>query len=184
MWASRKASDLFRFARPDVLFLGRSPSCALQPMSPVKTKTAITELNRIILSSHFGNHDPQMSLAKKGEPRSQCITIERPTRQVNPSKHCFEGEFNSILGSPPRYLITLSALASTFGGIVTPICLAVFRLITSSNFLGCSTDRSAGLAPFRILSTKMLHAATDRDGHAIGDEATGDGPIRLPAHCR
>ena len=30
---------------------------------------------------------------------------------------------------------------------------AVLRLMTSSNFVGCSTGRSAGLAPFRILST-------------------------------
>ena len=51
------------------------------------------------------------------------------------------------------HLITLSALASTFCGIVRPICFAVLRLITSSNFVGCSTGRSAGLAPFRILST-------------------------------
>ena len=51
------------------------------------------------------------------------------------------------------YLITLSALASTFGGIVRPICFAAFRLMMSSNFFGCSTGRSAGLAPLRILST-------------------------------
>ena len=52
-----------------------------------------------------------------------------------------------------HHLISLSARASTSGGIVRPICLAVLRLITSSNFVGCSTGRSAGLAPFRILST-------------------------------
>jgi len=52
-----------------------------------------------------------------------------------------------------RHRITLSALAKTFGGIVIPICLAVFKLITSSNLVGCSTGRSAGLAPLRILST-------------------------------
>jgi hypothetical protein len=51
------------------------------------------------------------------------------------------------------YLITLSALASTLGGIVRPIRLAVFRFTTSSNFVGCSTGRSAGLAPLKILST-------------------------------
>lgn len=34
-------------------------------------------------------------------------------------------------------MITLSALAKTFGGIVNPICLAVFRLITGSHFAGC-----------------------------------------------
>jgi hypothetical protein len=53
-----------------------------------------------------------------------------------------------------HHLISLFARASTSGGIVRPICLAVFRLITSSNFVGCSTGRSAGLAPFKILSTK------------------------------
>src|SRR5215471_327974 len=50
------------------------------------------------------------------------------------------------------YRITLSARASTLGGIVTPICLAVLRLITNSNFVGCSTGISAGFVPFRILS--------------------------------
>ena len=53
----------------------------------------------------------------------------------------------------PCYFMTLSARASTFGVIVRPICFAVFRLMTSSNFVGCSTGRSAGLVPFRILST-------------------------------
>ena len=52
-----------------------------------------------------------------------------------------------------HHLISLFARASTSGGIVRPICFAVLRLITSSNLVGCSTGRSAGLAPFRILST-------------------------------
>jgi len=55
--------------------------------------------------------------------------------------------------NPKCYLMTRSARASTLGGIVRPICLAVLRLINSSNFVGCSTGRSAGFAPFRILST-------------------------------
>ena len=38
-------------------------------------------------------------------------------------------------------------LASTLGEIARPICLAVLRLITSSNFVGRSTGSSAGLAP-------------------------------------
>ena len=61
----------------------------------------------------------------------------------------------SNLASPRgcHHLINLFALDSNSGGMVRPICLAVFRLITSSNFVGCSTGRSAGLAPFRILST-------------------------------
>jgi hypothetical protein len=40
-----------------------------------------------------------------------------------------------------------SARASNDCGIVTPSALAVFMLITSSNFVGCSMGRSAGLAP-------------------------------------
>ena len=51
------------------------------------------------------------------------------------------------------HLITLSALTGTFGGTVRPICFAVFRLNTSSNFVGCSTGKSAGLVPLSILST-------------------------------
>jgi hypothetical protein len=68
---------------------------------------------------------------------------------------CYGVVQSSILHHPfsSPHLITLSALASTFGGIVRPICFAAFRLIISSNFIGCSTGKSAGLAPFRILST-------------------------------
>src|SRR5262249_12820271 len=53
----------------------------------------------------------------------------------------------------PAYSITSSARESSVGGIVRPSVLAVWRLMTSSNFVGCSTGRSAGLSPFRILST-------------------------------
>jgi hypothetical protein len=53
------------------------------------------------------------------------------------------------------HLITRSALANTFGGIVMPICLAVLRLITNSNLVGCSTGKSAGLVPLRILSVMI-----------------------------
>ena len=49
--------------------------------------------------------------------------------------------------------ITSSAWKRSVGGMVRPRALAVLRLMTSSNFIGCSTGRSAGLAPFKILST-------------------------------
>src|SRR2546422_6363529 len=52
-----------------------------------------------------------------------------------------------------RYSMTWSARPSTEGGIVSPSAFAVFRLMTNSNLVGCSTGRSAGLAPLRILST-------------------------------
>ena len=49
------------------------------------------------------------------------------------------------------YSITSSARPSTDGGIVSPSAFAVLRLMTNSNFVGCSTGRSAGFAPLRIL---------------------------------
>src|SRR5262245_18918763 len=46
--------------------------------------------------------------------------------------------------------IASSARASSVGGTSRPSVLAALRLITSSNFVGCSTGMSAGFAPFRI----------------------------------
>jgi hypothetical protein len=57
--------------------------------------------------------------------------------------------------APHTYWITSSAWKRSVGGMVRPRAFAVFRLMTSSNFMGCSTGRSAGLAPFRILSTNV-----------------------------
>src|SRR5262245_17141505 len=86
---------------------------------------------------------------------------QKDNRQQADEEKCSTKAFRSLAfathGSlPPSsyYLITLSARANTFGGIVRPICLAAFRLMMNSNFVGCSTGRSAGLAPLRILSMK------------------------------
>src|SRR5262249_28915864 len=49
--------------------------------------------------------------------------------------------------------ITSSASNRNGSEIVRPRALAVLRLMTSSNFVGCSAGSSAGLAPLRILST-------------------------------
>src|SRR5262249_30870974 len=51
------------------------------------------------------------------------------------------------------YSITSSARTSNDGGTVRPSALAVLRLMTNSNFVGCSTGRSEGLVPLSILST-------------------------------
>jgi carboxypeptidase Taq len=49
--------------------------------------------------------------------------------------------------------IISSARARIGCGIVRPSALAVLRLMTSSNLVGCSIGRSPGFAPLRILST-------------------------------
>ena len=75
---------------------------------------------------------------------------------------------SSATASPINHL---SARASNFCGIVTPICFALLRLIANSNLLGCSTGRSAGLAPFRFVHKlaarryilgRLLHRTSDR----------------------
>src|ERR1700732_3911407 len=50
--------------------------------------------------------------------------------------------------------INSSARRRSGSGIVRPRSWAVVRLMTRSNLVGCSTGRSPGFAPRRILSTK------------------------------
>ena len=69
------------------------------------------------------------------------------------------------LGNRPiaiDHSITLSARTNNASGTVTPIALAVFRLITSSNLVGCSTGMSATLLPRKSLTicwALFLHRA-------------------------
>src|SRR5262249_22234204 len=64
-----------------------------------------------------------------------------------------EGEGARDERSPVHHSMTRSARASTDGGIVSPSAFAVLILMTNSTLVGCSTGRSAGLAPLRTLST-------------------------------
>src|SRR6266481_4069614 len=54
-----------------------------------------------------------------------------------------------ILNLPSHHSITSSAPASRLGGTARPSILALWRLMTSSNFVACMTGRSAGFAPLR-----------------------------------
>src|SRR4030095_15283923 len=56
-------------------------------------------------------------------------------------------------GHPPHHSITSSARARSVAGTVMQSALAVFILMTSWKRVGCSTGKSAGWAPLRILST-------------------------------
>src|SRR5262245_17956967 len=57
------------------------------------------------------------------------------------------------LGCAPLHSITLSARRTSPAGISCPIALAVLRLMTSSNLVGCSMGRSTGLPPRKTLTT-------------------------------
>ena len=70
-------------------------------------------------------------------------------------------------------------------GVVSRRAWAVFRLITNSNFVGCSTGRSAGFAPFQNLvhiggGAPEQVAAT----RPIGHETTNLGKLPTPEHRR
>src|SRR5215510_4970031 len=67
---------------------------------------------------------------------------------------CREGPTpDSCTAATPPYSISSSARASSAGGTVMPSASAVFILMTSLKRVGCSTGKSAGRAPLRILST-------------------------------
>src|SRR5262245_16730134 len=54
-----------------------------------------------------------------------------------------------------RHWITRSARSTSDCGTRSPSAVAVFTLMTRSILVGCSTGRSAGLAPFRMRSTYL-----------------------------
>jgi hypothetical protein len=60
----------------------------------------------------------------------------------------FVPKADSCTATTDVYSITASARATTAGGISSPMALAVFRLMTNSNLVGCNTGRSAGFSPF------------------------------------
>ena len=66
------------------------------------------------------------------------------------------GEVRHVLGEQSTrqlHSTIQSARTRSSRGMVMPRAFAVFRLIARSNAIGCSTGKSAGLAPRRILST-------------------------------
>src|SRR5262249_11176753 len=71
-------------------------------------------------------------------------------RRERPRRRCAAEERNELAA---LHSITSSARTRKDSAIVRPIAFAVLRLMTSSNLVGSSTGRSAGLVPFKILST-------------------------------
>ena len=71
------------------------------------------------------------------------------------------------------HLITLSALTSTFGGIVRPICFAVFRLITNSNFVGRSTGSQQAWCLSVSCPRNRRRAGTCPEVRPVDHEPTG-----------
>jgi hypothetical protein len=77
-----------------------------------------------------------------------------------------------------------SARSSSVCGIVSPRALAVLRLITNSNLVGCSTGRSEGFAPLRILSMHGNASKQIGEAYPIGHQPAGIDNNPLTEHRR
>jgi hypothetical protein len=100
---------------------------------------------------------------EKHEPASDIDTVvvdslkaldpKRPIREADMAR------YSRRVSKVPRtgmalYSITSSARESRVGEMLRPSALAVLRLMASSILVGCSTGRSPGFAPAKILFTK------------------------------
>jgi hypothetical protein len=114
--------------------LAKDSDAQIEPFrEPTKGKAQVTgQCARLRLLTHFTLESRHRS------PRSRC-PLWAISWLMRPAKS--------------RHSITSSAIASSVGGMVRPSALAVVRLMTRSNLVGCSTGRSPGLAPRKILST-------------------------------
>jgi hypothetical protein len=102
----------------------------------------------------------RLELLKEIVPRSMHIAVLwHPVESRTPLLYSLTGAARALeLHLHVAELYHADELDSAFaarsdGGIVRPRASAVFRLMTRVNVVGCSTGRSAGLAPLRILST-------------------------------
>src|SRR5262249_9208754 len=84
---------------------------------------------------------PEVQVSYHWQRRLLRVRRERPCG-------CRATEERDELASP--HSITSSARPSNTSGIVKPSALAVLRLMTNSNFVGCCTGRSAAFSPLRM----------------------------------
>jgi hypothetical protein len=98
----------------------------------------------------FGSHRPLSGCSLTMKTRSRrSLRLGDERRGQGPKRQPAEER------APVHHSMTWSARPSSDCGIVSPSAFAAFRLITSSNLVGCSTGRSLGWAPSRIRWTYL-----------------------------
>ena len=116
-------------------------------------------------------------------PRFRALALfgRRPPECVDSSSLPASENLHKLRTLRQTYSITSSARASSVGGMSRPSALAVLRLMTSSNLVGCSTGKSAGFAPRRICRHSRRRAGT---GPGSLVHRTSDLPLRrTPENC-
>src|SRR5262245_32599518 len=107
--------------------------------------TRLGERGVLPVQSLFGMADDEYGLLGRTRKRGREREAEEENDQQSRESHRCELLF--------PHGITSSARARIAGDRTRPRAFAAFVFTTSSNCVGCSTGKSAGLAPFKILST-------------------------------
>src|SRR5262249_31092218 len=111
----------------------------------VHLQSHLCQLNAALLRPTRG----RLRIARRTDPPHALRPLLR-ARHERPRGRPAAEQYDE-LASP--HSITSSARARSVGGTSRRSALAVVRLITRSNLVGCSTGRLAGFAPRKILST-------------------------------
>jgi len=134
-------------------FVRQLREAAVIPSRPCELEHDVLALDvaqfaeRLAQRVHLGALQRRGRGAKVADPRL-LLRLLRPRRE-RPRRRAAEQRDELA----PPHSITSSARASSMGGTSRPRALAVLRLITSSNFVGCCTGKSTGFAPFRTRPT-------------------------------
>jgi hypothetical protein len=141
------------FRSSDRAYRARHPQA--RPHSPGKSaaenasETSAPQLAAGPQAYKSGSRRSLAPAGRRAKATPRCTACRRRSCIV-PSSRSSRSQPNLVV----THSITLSAPARSVGGIMRPSARAVLRLTMSSNLVGCSTGSSAGLAPFKIFSTK------------------------------
>jgi hypothetical protein len=117
----------------------------------IKLPSECERLIILLLSRHLPAESSQHPISFRTFPCQEADAASRTRCVRNDSRSGQKATYavQQILA----YSITSSVRRRNVSGIVRPSAFAVLRLITSSNFVGCSTGMSPGGVPRNILST-------------------------------
>ena len=132
----------------------------LNPEAPFAIASTIdsattTKASSIDPGDPLAPRDAGIYINVKTEGRTQFVALEQTVFSQGRSGGWLGSALTYGIKKTNRKAVVRSARASNDCGIVRPSAVAVLRFTTNSNLVGCSIGSSAGLAPFRILSTKV-----------------------------
>src|SRR5215510_107442 len=113
----------------------------------------VLTLDKASFVQSMANNGDRMRIGS-GRTAAEESNHRQPTLlRARPERPCSRRAAEQRDEISPPHSITSSAARSSVAGTVRPSARAVTKLITRSNLVGCSTGRSPGFAPRRILST-------------------------------